>query len=174
MWGRGLSGSSSGCEGDSHGPHHTHRSEPVLASTLRALCSPAPVWGPGKVKDSLQQLDSQATDPEQRRPCDGCPTCGCLLCGPRVGPILLYLPDTLLEFTRICIRLHSKPLTHISLFNALMALGGRIWSQAMWWMTYWCPPRGPHLFSTCCMPVLYSPQQSERTQPPPISQVRTS
>lgn len=66
VWGRGLSGSSSGSEGvhvaPPH-PHHTRRGENlVLASALQAVSSPAPVWGPGKVKGSLQQLDSQATD----------------------------------------------------------------------------------------------------------------
>lgn len=96
------------------------------------------------------------------------PMCGCLFCGPLVGPILLT------EFTRICIRLHSKPLTHIGLFNAMSALRGRTWSQAMWWMRDWCPPpRGPHLFSTRCMPSC-TPHSSLSRHSPPISQVRTT
>lgn len=64
VWGTGLSSSSSGCEGVRMAPPHPQRSEPDLASALQALGSPAPVWGLGKVKGSLQQLDSQATDPQ--------------------------------------------------------------------------------------------------------------
>lgn len=76
-------------------------------------------------------------------------------------PTLFYSPNTRLEFARICTRLRSKHLTDISLFNAVTVLGGRTRCQAMWWMRDWCPPASPHLFSSCCIPLMHFPRQPQ-------------
>ena len=88
-------------------PLGCEESKPVLTSAfLQALCSSAPAGGPGKVMGCILQLGSQTGHPSAPVPYEGAfvsrhPGNGVCM-WPSCWPfILLYLPNTHLEFPRI-------------------------------------------------------------------------